>query len=130
MISFFLISIFIPVDHSIPFFRRKIRNEKGTTALSNTKVYDDLVLGRSTCPCSQGLSLQLCITQMAPVCSVGLITTLASSGIAWIQNLIHVSSVIMAFISEVSFSVPEDTFFLSPHVYSFHFRKSNRMQRS
>ena len=82
MISCFLISSFIPIDHSIPFVRRKIGNEKGRIALSNTEVYDDLVLGRSVCPCSQGLSLQFCITQMAPVCSVDLITTLASSGIA------------------------------------------------
>lgn len=111
-VSYLLITVFLSS-------KRKIRSQKGRTALSNTKVCSDLVLGRSMCPCSQGLSLQLCSTQMAPVCSVGLITTLASSEIAWIQNLIHVSSVIMALISEVRVHVPEDTFFLSPHVCYF-----------
>lgn len=76
-----------------------------------------LGLGRSMCPCSLYLSLQLCCTQMAPVCSVGLIITLASSEIAWIQNLIHVSSVIMALISEVSVSIPEDTLFLHMFIH-------------
>lgn len=103
---------------------RKTRNQEGRTALCHPEV-GDLVPGRSTCPCSQGLPLQLCSTQMAPVCSVALIITLASSEIAWIQNLIHVSSVIMALISEVGASVPKDTFLLFPHVYSFRFKKSN-----
>lgn len=60
------------------------------------------------CALALHVSLQRCSAQMAPVCSAGLIRTLASSQIAWIQDLIHVSSVIIALISEVSVSVPKD----------------------
>lgn len=97
------------------FFEKHDKESEGEN--SQAKVCNDVVLGRSMCPCSPGLSLQLHGTQMAPACSVGLITTLASSEIAWIQNLIHVSSIIMALISEVSASVPKDTFFLHMFIH-------------
>lgn len=78
------------------------------------------------CALALHVSLQRCSAQMAPVCSAGLIRTLASSQIAWIQDLIHVSSVIIALISEVSVFVPKD---IPPptslHVCSFDFRKIN-----
>lgn len=109
-VSYLLITVFL-------FFKKVNKKSKGKSSASNDKVWDDLELGRSTCPCSLGLSLQLCSAQMAPVCSVGLIITLASSEIAWIQNLIYVFSVIMALISEGSVSIPKDIFFLHMFIH-------------
>lgn len=72
-VSYLLITVFL---------YSKKNGKKSEGENRHAKVCNDMVLGRSTCPCSPDLSLQLCDTQMAPACSAGLIITLASSEIA------------------------------------------------
>lgn len=116
--------VYFPFKHQVSYLliivflssKRLITNQKRSP---NAKVWGDLEPGRSTCPCPLGLSLQLCSTQMAPVCSAGPIITPASSEIAWIPNLLYVSPVVMALISEGSVFIPKDTFFLHMFIHLF-----------